>query len=256
MNIHKISILSFLLVAIACPQDASLGQSVDLRTTCSAFDWKSIPNNQWTKLQTCNRPPRKVFHGASALASDRRTVFFFGADTHEQDYDNSVYRLHLTDLRWSRDYEADSVENYRLTGEGYPVTSTFRPWAMHTFDGWDYSPTTRTLVLVGVPQHASQGIQQVKNAQVTSPTLRPATWHYDPDSRTWDLIQTPTPNLFAKGFAWDPLKNFFIGHDGNQTYHYDPKHREWTTYFASSSPGYHLRLVYDTFTNRIFIPGQ
>ena len=257
MKIRKILILSSILsFFIAWPNPSSLGQLFESRKACSIFDWKSIPHNQWTKLQTCNNPPRKVFHGASAIAPDRRTVFFFGADTHEKDYDNSVYRLHLSDLRWSRDYEADSVEDYRLTGEGYPVTSTSRPWAMHTFDGWDYSPTLGTLVLVGSPKHASRGIQQIKDPTVRSQPPRPVTWHYDPDTRSWELIQTRTPDLFARGFAWDPLRNRFVGHDGYYTYHYDPKHREWITYLASSVPGHHLRLVYDTFANRFLSLGN
>jgi hypothetical protein len=58
-----------------------------------AFEWDALPRNTWVRLPTTGAVPRKVFHGASALAPDRHTVFFFGADTHDEDYDNSVVRL-------------------------------------------------------------------------------------------------------------------------------------------------------------------
>ena len=232
------------------------GHAFEQSQTCLPVEWERLPPNQWVNLSTCGDSPRKAFHGASALAPDRRTVFFFGADTHEKDYDNSVYRLSLTDLHWSRDYEADSLEDYKVTPQGYPVTSTNRPWAMHTFDGWDYDPAHRSLVLVGTPQHATRAIQLLTNLGALQQPIQPTTWHYDPDRRSWTLIQTDTPHVFAGGFAWDPLKNRFIAHNGHQTYHYDPPHHEWITYEASSVPGYHLRLVYDTFANTFLSLGN
>src|SRR5262249_38255029 len=99
-----------------------------------AVDWASLPVQQWTRLPTAGEAPRKVFHGAAAIAPDRQAIFFCGADTHDTDYDNSVVRLDLRSLRWSRDYEADSTTTYTLTAEGYAVTTAGRPWAMHTFD--------------------------------------------------------------------------------------------------------------------------
>jgi len=223
---------------------------------CTPYDWKTFPTNEWITIPACGNPPRKVFHGASALAADRRTVFFFGADTHEKDYDNSVYRFSLTDLRWTQDYNADSLETYRVTPQGYPVTSTNRPWAMHAFDGWDYNPNTKTLVLVGFPKHATQAMQQLKVKEELKHSLKPATWHYNPDSRSWQLIKTPTPQLFAGGFAWDPLRKRFIGHDGQRTYDYDPQSHKWNTHKTPSIPGYHLRLVYDTFANALLSLGN
>lgn len=245
------------LMPIACLTLYSLpGHTFEQSTPCSRFEWERIPPNQWIQLTTCGEPPRKVFHGASALASDRRTVFFFGADTHEEDYDNSVYRLSLIDLRWSRDYEADALEDYRVTSQGYPVTTTERPWAMHTFDGWDYDPIRKSLVLVGIPSHATQAIQHVKDQGELSHAIESTTWRYDPDTHAWTLIPIPTPNFFAGGLAWDQKGNRFIGHNGYQTFHYDPIHSEWVTYDAPSMPGYHLRLVRDTFTNTFLSLGN
>ncbi len=234
----------------------SIVYPIELKKPCKTFDWDTLPTNQWTKLSTCREAAPKVFHGASALASNRRTVFFFGADTHDKDYDNSVYRLSLENLQWSKDYKADALDTYRVTPEGYAVTTSKRPWAMHTFDGWDYDPSRGTLVLVGTPKHATKAIQLLKDQGKMTRGIKPATWHYDPDRRSWQLIHTQTPNLFAGGFAWDPLGKRFIGHNGHQTFHYDPQHQEWVTYLASSVPGYHLRLVYDTFAHAFLSLGN
>ncbi|WP_454064019.1 hypothetical protein [Candidatus Nitrospira salsa] len=242
-------------LCLTIPVPSSYAQ-VEPHQVCTPFDWNMMPANEWVNVSTCGDSPRKVFHGASTLAADRRTVFFFGADTHDKDYDNSVYRFSLTDLRWSQDYEADSLETYRVTLQGYPATSTNRPWAMHAFDGWDYDPTTKTLVLVGFPKHATQAIQQLKDRGKLNQSLKPSTWHYNPDTRSWKLIQTQTPQLFAGGFAWDPSGKHFIGHDGQRTYHYDPQSHKWDTHRAPSIPGYHLRLVYDTFTNSLLSLGN
>jgi hypothetical protein len=73
---------------------------------------------QWVRLPTTGEAPRKAFHGAAALAPDRQAVFFFGADTYDTDYDNSVMRLDLRSLRWSRDYAADPTTTYPLTADG------------------------------------------------------------------------------------------------------------------------------------------
>ena len=117
-------------------------------------DLDEIPANKWIRLKTTGNAPNKVFHGAATIAPDRHEVFFFGADTHDDDYDNGVFRLDLKSLKWSRDYEADPTADYTITPEGYTITTSGRPWAMHTFDSWDYDPVSRKLVAVGSPDHA------------------------------------------------------------------------------------------------------
>ncbi|MCA9473377.1 MAG: hypothetical protein MRJ96_06690 [Nitrospirales bacterium] len=225
----------------------TVGRSAEPAKRCKTFDWGTLTPNQWVRLSTCLTPAPKVFHGASAMASDRRTVFFFGADTHEEDYDNSVYRLLLTDLSWTKDYQADPLTGYRITSQGHAVTATNRPWAMHAFDGWDYDRKNRTLLLVGSPRHATLAFRLTTKNPTAAQSLQPATWKYDPDTRAWERLDISTPQLFASGLAWDSLGHRFIAYDGEQTYHYDPRHPEWTAYSASALSGYHFRLVYDTY---------
>ncbi|MDH5588309.1 MAG: hypothetical protein OEZ05_16955 [Nitrospirota bacterium] len=223
---------------------------------CLPFDWKSFPSNTWVKLQTCGDAPRKVFHGAASLAADRNEVFFFGADTHDVDYDNSVTRFQLENVQWTKDYEPDPVKTYQVTPEGYPRTSNGRPWAHHAFDSFDYHPPSRRFLFVGFPKHAHFAKRQLQENGVTLDALRPATWWYDPDKKQWELLKISSPNLFAHGLVWHSVIDQFIGHDGSSTFHFDPMHQMWKTYPSPSIPGWHQRLVWETRTGQILSLGN
>lgn len=210
----------------------------------------------WVKLETCGEAPRKVFHGAASLAVDRKEVFFFGADTHELDYDNSVTRLNLDNLSWSRDYEPDSIHTYELTPEGFSVTSSGRPWAMHAFDTLDYHSPSRRLLLVGHPKHAFRAKNQLQKKGMNLDKIKPATWLYDPDKKQWELLNISSPNLFAHGLVWDSTTDQFIGHDGSSTFHFDLARKSWKTYQSSSISGWHQRLIFETGTRRLLSFGN
>lgn len=223
---------------------------------CIPFEWEALTPNIWVKLDTCGMAPRKVFHGAASLAADRHEVFFFGADTHEVDYDNSVIRFHLENLSWTRDYEPDSLVTYELTPQGFPITSKGRPWAIHAFDTFDYHPPSRRLLFVGYPKHAHRAKAQLEKKGITLVSLRPATWWYDPDKKHWELLNISSPNLFAHGLAWDSTTDQFIGHDGSSTFHFDLASNRWKTYNYSSISGWHQRLVFETGTKRVLSLGN
>ena len=249
----RLTILSLFLATLLSPSPSLAGHPQE---PCPKFDWEHVPLNQWVRLFTCRDAPRKVFHGASALAADRNEILFFGADTHHKDYDNSVYRIHLRTLEWSKDYESDSLEEYLLTEEGYAVTTTGRPWAMHTFDAWDYVPDVHKFIVTSSPQHAHQAFELFKDNEKVRDRIKPATWLYDPDTKEWQLVKANTPPLFAQGQVWDPIGRQLVGHQGNTTSHYDPFHQEWTTYVAPSVLGWHRKLVFDTFAGKVLSLGK
>lgn len=223
---------------------------------CSNFDWGKVPSNRWLRLSPCGDSPRKVFHGASALAADRNEVYFFGADTHATDYDNSVYRLNLASLKWSKDYQADPVDQYLLTEDGYAVTKTGRPWAMHTFDAWDYVPSVQRVISSSSPRHAHKVFKLYKEKGDVHRSIKPGTWLYDPDTKKWQLVKTESPYLFAQGQVWDPLRNQLIGHNGETTSHYDPLRRKWTIYSEPSVAGWHRKLVFDNYAGQVLSLGH
>jgi hypothetical protein len=220
-------------------------------------DLDEIPANKWGRVETTGNPPRKVFHGAAAIAPDRDEVFFFGADTHDQDYDNGIFRLNLESLNWSRDYEADPIADYILTPDNHSITNSGRPWAMHTFDSLDYDPVTRKLILVGSANHAYKIFADFqKRGLFIKDRIRPATWLYDPDTKTWELVRTNSPSLFAYGLVWDPLGQQFIGHNGLSTFHYNSARKQWQSYKAATVKGYHRKMVFDTYAGRVLTLGH
>ncbi len=230
----------------ACVFSNRTTEPLEAITQCPPFDWETLGSNAWVKLDTCGEAPRKVFHGAASIAVDRGEVFFFGADTHEVDYDNSVTRLHLQTLRWSKDYEPDPPDAYMVTPEGFPVTRQGRPWAMHAFDTLDYHPPSGRLLFVGYPKHAHRPKHQLQKRGVNPNRLKPATWWYDPDTKHWELLNISSPRLFAHALVWDSQMDQFIGHDGSSTFHFDPTTKSWKTYHAASMPGWHQKLVFET----------
>lgn len=224
-------------------------------STCSSNIWEHFPSNVWVKLPTCGPVPRKVFHGAATLAEHRGEVFFFGADTHDLDYDNSVTRLNLENLKWARDYEPDPIETYGVTQEGYPITKTGRPWATHAFDTWDYHPPTQTIIFVGFPKHAHKAKQILSQKGADLQKLKPATWIYSPQSHNWRILDISTPFLFAQGLVWNPITSQFIGHNGEKTFLFSLSENKWNTIEASSTLGWHHRLIFETGKNRILSLG-
>ncbi len=223
---------------------------------CPVFDWETMPDNTWSKLETCGVPFKKVFHGAATIASDRSTVFFFGADTHESHYDNSVMRLHLDTLEWTRDYAPDPLEGYTISGKGVPITGKGRPWAMHAFDTWDYHPPTGRLIFVGFPKHGHRAKVVVKQKGLDPNIMKPTTWLYDPDQKTWNVVDAPSPNLFASGLVWDSHRDEFVGHDGSLTYHFTMREKLWRTLPASSLPGWSQKLIFDTNVKEVRLLGS
>ena len=93
-------------------------------------------------------------------------------------------------MEWTKDYEADPIEDYRLTEEGYAVTKAGRPWAMHTFDAWDYSPSIQKLITASAPLHAHQAFELLKIKGAVREKIRPVTWLYDPDIKEWQLCKS------------------------------------------------------------------
>jgi hypothetical protein len=228
------------------------------------FDWRFLPPGKWVSVPTTGEAAPKVFHGGAAIVPVRGEVFFFGSDTHaptglEQGETNSVWRLNLKTLTWSKDYEQDPKATYRILPDSQTVTTSGRPWAMHTFDAVEYDPAVGRVVVVSFPKHARFAPQQrfpmFSGEWFTS--LKPSHWEYDPDTKSWALLyQANAPDLFARAMAWDSDKRMLIATDGSRTWHFDRKEGKWIAYDAASGPGYHLSMVYDNFAGKALLLGK
>ena len=228
------------------------------------FDWEALPAGKWVVVPTEGEAAPKVFHGGATLVIDLDTVFFFGSDTHsptrlEKGEANAVWRLNLNRLEWSQDYEQDPMESFQLRDDGQCVTESGRPWAMHTFDAVEYDPEVGRIVVVSFPVHAR--FRPAERFPAFSGNwfrqLQPSHWEYDPGSRTWTLLETDAPNLFAQALVWDSARKILIGHNGESTYHFARTIGHWRSYpAASSSAGYHLTMVYNSLTGQPLLLGR
>jgi len=229
-----------------------------------AFDWRFLPRGKWVPVPTTGEAAPKVFHGGAAISPARGEVFFFGSDTHaptglEQGESNSVWRLNLKTLTWSKDYEQDAKSTYRILPDSQTVTTSGRPWAMHTFDAVEYDPSVGRMVVVGFPKHArfapEERFPMFSGGWFGS--LKPSHWEYDPDTKNWTLLyQADAPDLFAMAMTWDSAGRELIATDGARTWHFDRRQGKWVAYDAASVPGYHLSMVYDNFDGRVLLLGR
>jgi hypothetical protein len=231
--------------------------------SAAPFDWDRIPANEWVRIPTTGVAAPKVFHGGAAIAAERGEIYFFGSDTHaptalEKGESNALYRLDLKTLAWSQDYEQDPKSSYRILSDGQCVTTTGRPWAMHTFAQVAWDSTVQRVVVVSYPAHA--GFAPEKRYPFFKGDwyqhLAPSHWEYDPGTRKWSRLDTNAPPLFAHALTWDSDRRQLIGHDGSKTYHFNRGRNLWETYEAATSPGWHLKMVYDTFAKRLLLLGN
>ena len=229
-----------------------------------AFDWRFLPHGEWVAVPTTGEAAPKVFHGGAAISPARGVVFFFGSDTHaptglEQGETNSVWRLNLKTLAWSKDYEQEAKSAYRILPDSQTVTTGGRPWAIHTFDAVEYDPAAGRMVVVSFPKHARFAPQErfpmFSGEWFTS--LKPSHWEYDPDTKSWSLLYgANAPDLFARAMTWDSDSRELIATDGARTWHFDRTEGKWIAYDAACVAGYHLSMVYDTFANRALLLGN
>ncbi len=240
-----------LLGGLAASAGATLLGAPAARAT--GFDWTRLPLGQWMPIPTTGSPPRKAFHGTMVVDPDRDLLFVLGADTHYEDYDNSVYRLDLVTLRWSRDYSPDPVDDYRVTPDGYTLTEAGRPWAMHTFDTVDYDPVSRAILMVAFPAHEYLAHERLK---VDPGRLARPVWYYHPDQRGWELRKlADTPQLFAKAMAWHAAREEMIATTSYDTWHLDPRRNRWRRQDVRGPYGWHLKMVYDPTASRVLSYG-
>jgi len=130
---------------------------------------------------------------------------------------------------------------------------------MHTFDAVEYDPVSRRIVVISYPVHTrfrpEERFPQFEGDWFKH--LAPSHWEYDPDTKAWSRLETGAPNLFAKALGWDSKRHLMIGHDGATTYHFRREDGQWRVIdAASSSAGYHLTMVYDSFANTMLLLGK
>lgn len=218
-----------------------------------AFDWPNLTVGEWVEIPTTGDAAPKIFHGGAAIAPERHEVFFFGSDTHhptqlEKGETNSVWRLNLESLHWSKDYEQDPKSTYRILPDSQTVTTTGRPWAMHTFDCVEWDPVVQRLVVIGFPEH-TRFDPEGRFPMFTGnwfKSLRSSHWEYDPDNKLWKRFNFNPPRLFASGLTYDSHRKQLVGTNSLETSTYSRGDSSWSSAEANLPSGWSPVIVYDT----------
>jgi hypothetical protein len=118
-------------------------------------------------------------------------------------------------LRWSRAYQPDSPETYRVNADGIPVAGLGdeRPWAMHTFDAVEFDPLSDLLIVASHPDHLNPNKQHSK---AIAPELwrqirYHPTWGYHVERNEWRPLALKGVSYFPYGVTFDPFARELIG---------------------------------------------
>ncbi len=229
----------------------------------SPFDWAAIPAGVWVDIPTTGEAAPKVFHAGATIAPERSEVYFFGSDTHhptelEHGESNSLWRLNLETLRWSKDYEQDPKSSYRILPDSQTVTTSGRPWAMHTFDCVEWDPSVGRIVVISHPVHTR--FSPEKRFPMFGgewfKSLKSSHWEYNPETKQWYRFNFDPPTLFARAMVLDPERNQLIATSGDSTWVFDRATSRWNRYGRGSVGGWHLSMVYDTYTGQALLLGR
>lgn len=83
-------------------------------------------------------PERIPRHAGGVIDPATSILYFFGSDTHGDEWNNEVWSYDPASMTWARSDPEDAPAAYRYL-DGRKTTATGRPWAMHSFamSAWD-----------------------------------------------------------------------------------------------------------------------
>ena len=209
--------------------------------------WLKLPNKG-------DAAPRRI-HGHCGIVIDPATsiLYFFGSDTHNQDWNNDVWSYDPAKTAWTQHYKPDPRSTYQYK-DGYRSTTTGRPWCMHTFslNAWD--PVEKRMVVSARPVH--YGLNKLP--QVTMPKkAADCWWDYDPKENKWYPIKNG-PYLNIGEICYIPTIKQFIGFNSGcaPITFYDPEKKSFEIlkgWKGTLPKGYTRKAVYDSKRDRILL---
>lgn len=179
-------------------------------------DLRDMPVRAWHKIhQNEGKGYARQAHAGAAFDPVRGRLMVFGSDTHGRNWDNSVRVFDMATLRWSRAYQPDSPETYRVNNSGIPVAGSGeeRPWAMHTFDAVEFDSLSDLLI---VASHPGQLDPKKHHAKAITPEVwrqikQHPTWGYDVELNQWRPLALKGVSYFPYGMAFDSFARELIG---------------------------------------------
>lgn len=185
--------------------------------------WYEIPNSSMRSVLIARDDPRiqgrpqHVLYGWNGAAFDGRRFYFHGGG-HRGYSGNEVYAFDLATLTWERLTEPSVNPDGRQKGDcPYPEPLDARgnptvPRSVHTYDGFVWTPLTKTLFRFGGVDWCALGMAYGND-----------TWEFDPGIRAWTQhADTPAKRGFAMRTAIDPATGRIIVLGPRFAYEYDP----------------------------------
>ena len=203
--------------------------------------------DQWVKLETSNDPGfLRQGHSGIAYDTKRNKIYFFGSDTHNENWDNTVHELDLNTLTWDTHYSEANKKTYRLDENGYAISGdeSIQPWAMHTYDNITYNPQLDAIVISASPEH--NPIRKKFSQKINHPT-----WIYNVAERKWVFLSGERPHFFAGASAFNPLNNRVIVVNKKSTWELDMTKKAWIRLETGPKLELHFNMEYDS-TNQVF----
>jgi len=193
-------------------------------------------------------------HGGSAWDDRRHRLLLFGSDTHEKNWDNSLYYFELDRLHWQRAYKPDIVASYRVDGRGIPVAGERgnRPWAMHTFDAINYQIKDDVLVVASSPDHLEPGRFGNWFKSIWGSVKKHPTWIYSFRSNDWRVAQGKAVSFFPYASAYDTDRDLVVGFRPFGVFEFLGENEGWNKVGKRGPRGWHTQAVYDN-KHKLFV---
>ncbi len=209
----------------------------------------------WTRLPRSGavHPERIPRHAGGVIDPASSILYFFGSDTHGDEWNNEVWSYDPVTMTWAQSYPKDAPAAYRYL-DGHKTTTTGHPWAMHSFamNTWD---AARGRLVMGAWQmhYGPENLPDVK----VPPGAPESWWEYHPAGLAWTPVPR-APDLGLGHICYVPSLGRVIGFSGENApvTLYDPEKRTFEAFlgFRGRSPdGYTLRTAYDGRRDRILL---
>jgi len=208
----------------------------------------------WLKLPDRGKLKPESIHAHAGMVINPKAskLYFFGSDTHNQNWNNDVWSYDLDSMTWAQFYKPDDRSTYQYK-DGHRSTKTGRPWAMHTFSSNSWIPTENRLIVSARPVH--YGLEKLSHVTIPK-NATDCWWEFDPIENQWyPLKDGPFPRLGEA--TWVPtLQKVIAFNEANVPIaFYDPKLKQFEkiSYKGKRPKGYTLKTVYDPKRNRVLL---
>lgn len=225
----------------------------------------ALPNNTWVKIHEPKKEDKVVFsrqaHGGSCFDSKRGQIILFGSNTHGRDWQNNPFCFDVEKLEWTKPYDEDPFDTYKVTEEGLPVAGKNgeHPWASHSFGAVMYDVSRDEMVVACWDEHLKPGrFTNVMKDLWPQVKLQP-TWLYSCEKKTWKAIPKGQ-SFFPNCAAYDSDRKIIIGYQSSGIFELagEGEKREWTKVAdpVKELVGWHTNCAYDSKNKALIIFGH